>query len=143
MTIHRRRSLRGRRWAYRLIGDDGLSLCSRGPLTAGPRVDQGQPSQLHVFWPTAKGRWLYSFSFLFPPRGAAGAPVARVFSRPPCRKPGGTFSVAKTPRYLSVSNQIVVLSALIGPDPSLPWLIPRKGLYIGLPVGYAHSQWLA
>jgi len=32
MTIHRRRSLRGRRWAYRLIGDDGLSLCSRGHL---------------------------------------------------------------------------------------------------------------
>ena len=49
MTIHRRRSLRGRRWAYRLIGDDGLSLCSRGHLTAGPRVEQGQPSQLHVF----------------------------------------------------------------------------------------------
>jgi hypothetical protein len=49
MTIHRRRSLRGRRWAYRLIGDDGLSLCSRGHLTAGPRVEQGQPGQLHVF----------------------------------------------------------------------------------------------
>ena len=34
--------------AYRLIGDDGLSLCSRGHLAADPRVEQGQPSQLHV-----------------------------------------------------------------------------------------------
>ena len=58
-------------------------------------------------------------------------------------KPGGTFSVAKTPRYLSVLTQIVVF---VGPDRSDPplWLIPRESsLYIGLPVGHAHSQWLA
>ena len=55
---------------------------------------------------------------------------------------GGTFSVAKTPR-LSVLTQIAVLLALTLIGDPLPWLLPRKSLYIGLPVGYAHSQRLA
>ena len=35
--------------------------------------------------------------------------VTVFFTRPPCRKPGGTFSVAKTPR-LSVLAQVAVLT---------------------------------
>ena len=33
--------------------------------------------------------------------------------------------------------------SLVGLWSALPWFLPRKSLYIGLPVGYAHSQWLA
>jgi hypothetical protein len=62
MTIHRRRSLRGRRWAYRLIGDDGLSLCSRGHLygRSSRRAGPAKPTACfpeHLF--LAAKRWQF------------------------------------------------------------------------------------
>ena len=66
-------------------GDDGLSLCSRRHLTAGPRVKQGQPSQLRVlpnicFWRPSGGIGACLWREVVPRQRGKGLTRSRVLS---------------------------------------------------------------